>query len=253
MNYEDIYFPKKLLNSMNMIENYLAPYEKIINENQARFDKINRVINTSINFPSNNYVNSSVISRVLDSNKGFIDSMSPAINSLENVSNLTGVNIAYKIANASPKLYLTEIDQVLNSVLLPKNLLDFRINILVQEISSKISNLSQNAFNTFDIEDNNNFIYLEEPFFESSVETKEHDSNTDEIAEIKKLFWEIYEYQRENASKNDIQKEEQGTKSQYSTQTKFLAFVNSFLLLVDLIVAPKEIYEFFVWIYSLFN
>lgn len=236
-----------------MIENYLAPYEKIINENQARFDKINRLINSSTNFPSNNYVNSSVISRVLDRNKGFIDSMSPAINSLENVSNLTGVNIAYKIANASPKLYLNEIDQVLNSVLQPKNLLDFRINILVQEISSKISNLSQNTFNTFDIEDNNNFIYLEEPFFESSVETKEHDSNTDEIAEIKKLFWEIYEYQRENASKNDIQKEEQGTKSQYSTQTKFLAFVSSFLLLVDLIIAPKELYELFVWIYSLLN
>lgn len=253
MDYEDIYFPKKLLNSMNMIENYLAPYEKIINENQARFDKINRIINTSINFSSNNYVNSSTISSVLDRNKGFIDSMSPAISLLENLSNLTDVNIAYKIANTAPNLYLSEIDRVLNSVLPPKNSLDFRVNILVQEISSKISNLSQNAFNTVDIEVNDKFIYFDEPFLKSSVDTKEHDSNTDEIAEIKKLFWEIYEYQRENASKNDIQKEEQSAQSQDSLQNKLLAFVGSFLLLVDLISAPKELYEFFVWIYSLLN
>ncbi len=253
MDYEDIYFPKKLLNSMNMIENYLAPYEKIINENQARFDKINRIINTSINFSSNNYVNSSIISSVLDRNKGFIDSMSPAINSLENLSNLTGVNIAYKIANASPKLYLTEIDQVLNSVLPPKNVVDFRINILAQEISSTISNLSENTFNTVDIEDNDKFIYFDEPSLKSYVDTKGNDSNTDEIAEIKKLFREIYKYQRENASKDDIQKEEQSTKPQDSPQYKILAFVNSFLLVVGLINAPKELYEFFVWIYSLLN
>lgn len=188
MDYEDIYFPKKLLNSMNMIENYLAPYEKIINENQARFDKINRIINTSINFSSNNYVNSSIISSVLDRNKGYIDSMSPAINSLENLSNLTGVNIAYKIANASPNLYLTEIDQVLNSVLPPKSAVDFRINILAQEISSTISNLSENTFNTVDIEDNDKFIYFDEPSLKSYVDTKGNDSNTDEIAEIKKSF-----------------------------------------------------------------
>ncbi|MGX7368019.1 hypothetical protein [Enterococcus casseliflavus] len=253
MDYEDIYFPKKLLNSMNMIENYLAPYKKIINENQARFDKINRIINTSINFSSNNYVNSSIISSVLDRNKGFIDSMSPAINSLENLSNLTGVNIAYKIANASPKLYLTEIDQVLNSVLPPKNVVDFRINILAQEISSTISNLSENTFNTVDIEDNDKFIYFDEPSLKSYVDTKGNDSNTDEIAEIKKLFREIYKYQRENASKDDIQKEEQSTQPQDSAQYKILAFVNSFLLVVGLINAPKELYEFFVWIYSLLN
>jgi len=253
MDYEDIYFPQKLLNSMNMIENYLAPYEKIINENQARFDKINRIINTSINFSSNNYVNSSIISSVLDRNKGFIDSMSPAINSLENLSNLTGVNIAYKIANASPNLYLTEIDQVLNSVLSPKSAVDFRINILAQEISSTISNLSENTFNTVDIEDNDKFIYFDEPSLKSYVDTKGNDSNTDEIAEIKKLFREIYKYQRENASKDDIQKEEQSTKPQDSAQYKILAFVNSFLLVVGLINAPKELYEFFVWIYSLLN
>lgn len=253
MDYEDIYFPKKLLNSMNMIENYLAPYEKIINENQTRFDKIHRIINTSNNFPSNNYVNSSLTNSVLDRTKNFIDSMSPAIDSLESLSNLTSVNYANQIANSIPNLYLSEIDRVLNSVLPPKNLVDFRINILAQEISSTISNLSENTFNAVDIEDNDKFIYFDEPSPKTSVDTKEHDSNTDEIAEIKKLFWEIYEYQRENASKNDVQKEEQSTQSQDSLQNKLLAFVASFLLLVDLISAPKELYEFFIWIYSLLN
>ncbi|QCJ56110.1 hypothetical protein [Enterococcus mundtii] len=253
MDYEDIYSPKKLLNSMNMIENYLAPYEKIINENQDRFEKINRIINIGTNLPSNNYINSSVINSLLDKNNNFIDSMSPAIKSLESLSNLTSVNTAYKIANTIPNLYLSEIDQVLNSVLQPKNLVDFRVNILVQEISSTISNLTENAFNTVDIEGNDKFIYFEEPFLKSYVDTKDHDSNTDEIAEVKKLFREIYEYQRENASKNDIQKKEQSAEPQDSAQNKLLAFVNSFLLIVGLISAPKELYEFFVWIYSLLN
>ena len=95
------------------------------------------------------------------------------------------------------------------------------------------------------------FTNFDEQSSESTVYTKENDQYANDIDEIKSLLRQVYKRQEEQmnrSSEKNIQESKQSDNSNESSQFNTLAFISGVMTLLSLMTAPKEIYEFLVWV-----
>ena len=118
-------------------------------------------------------------------------------------------------------------------------------------MSKNFSYLLENSSQAIDIEEDYVFTNFDEQSSESTVYTKENDQYANDIDEIKSLLRQVYKRQEEqmnHSSEKNIQESKQSDYSNESSQFNILAFISGVVTLLSLMTAPKEIYEFLVWV-----
>lgn len=118
-------------------------------------------------------------------------------------------------------------------------------------MSKNFSYLLENSSQAIDIEEDYVFTNFDEQSSESTVYTKENDQYANDIDEIKSLLRQVYKRQEEQmnrSSEKNIQESKQSDNSNESSQFNTLAFISGVMTLLSLMTAPKEIYEFLVWV-----
>lgn len=132
--------------------------------------------------------------------------------------------------------------------------IDFRINVITQTIQESLLTISEQSLQVNEIDFDECLTEVDEVSSEPLIETQDEDQQAEDIREIKQTVIKIYEILKQNdkeTSDKNIQKEKQVENSNNIRQIKFLAFLDSFLFVLNLISAPKQIYEALVWLYEI--
>jgi len=244
-------YSESLLISAKKIEKTIGPSLKLIKDSHPivkHADQFERFYLDTVQF---DFTNSPLMESFKEQYRDFGKSIPPSILELQKGFNPPSMNVANQIAASIPKPVLPDVGLAFKPVVLDLSKFDFRINVLQQEISNNLSTLFEKTSQTVNIETDGEITDFNETFLKSSVYTADKNQQANEIAEIKDLLWKVYKRQDKQMNQtfeNDIQEREQNDNSNESSQVNILALIGSILTVLSLITAPKEIYEFLIWI-----
>lgn len=242
MDSPNSFYPKTIFNASELLSETITTSINISNDFSPITEQVNKIIKQ----------NSLFTSAIFDGPLAkFISEQNNYISQID-FSYLRNIQIAANMPDFSAitQAYKTSIPNLAKC--------DFRIDVLEQKLSRDITELLKNSSDTIDIDknykiDNFNDVVtdFDERLLESVVYTKDNSQQTQDITEIKNLVWEIFEHQKDQINQSfekDVQKKEQIKDPTNSYQSTILAFVNGVLLTLSVITAPKEVYEFLVWV-----
>lgn len=251
MDFPESPYSKELIATSEMIKNAISPTLAIVNGMNPVSENIRRYMEQNSLLTSRHIFDSPLMKTVEERNRTIAKMVPSSFLAIQNGLNLPGSNIAKQIAASVPKWDFSGITKSyrLPTMDIPKY--DFRIDVLQQEVSKNLSFLLENSSQAIDIEEDYVFTNFDEQSSESTVYTKENDQYANDIDEIKSLLRQVYKRQEEqmnHSSEKNIQESKQSDYSNESSQFNILAFISGVVTLLSLMTAPKEIYEFLVWV-----
>lgn len=244
-------YSEPLLISAKKIEDTIGPSLKLIKDSHHIVKHAGQFESLLVDTTQFDFMKSPLMDSFKEQYRDFGKAIPSSILELQKGFNLPSMNVANQIATIIPKPVLPKIGYAFKPVVLDLSKFDFRINVLHQEVSNNLSALFEKTSQTVNVEKDGETTDFNETFLKSSVYAADKNQQANEIAEIKDLLWQVYKRQDEQLNQtfeNDIQEREQNDNSNESSQVNILALIGSILTVLSLITAPKEIYEFLIWI-----
>ncbi|MCB8505411.1 hypothetical protein [Enterococcus durans] len=256
MDIPDNLYPKELIATSKLISEIYRPSIDIVNAMRPAVEQANRLIaKQDALIASQVMINNPFKHIIEERNKSIANMIPPSVFAIQKELTLP-LKIAGQITTNIPNF--SKFTETYASSIANLSKHDFRFGVLEQEVTNGLSELLENSSETIDIDENdkpNDFtddlINFDEKLLKSTIYAKDKSQQAQDITDIKDLLWKIYENQRDQVNqpfKETVQKKEQSSNPNNSSQIKILAFINGVLLTVSLITSPKEIYEFLIWI-----
>ncbi|WP_407855542.1 hypothetical protein [Enterococcus hailinensis] len=242
----------KILNPhLISIQNNLAPAARISEQMNPMIKSVASLAKFASPLTNYDFMNSNVMRASEESKRSIAQAVENSILRYIQPLNFPNQNIANNIIANTPKPYFPDIVKVVRPPKFDMSKYDFRIKVLQQDVSKNLSYLLENPFQAIEVEEDYVFTDFDEPSPEPIVYAKENNQYTNDIDEIKSLLRQVYKRQEEQmnrSSEKNIQESKQSDNSNESSQFNTLAFISGVMTLLSLMTAPKEIYEFLVWV-----
>lgn len=235
----------------NDMQKYLAPAARITEQMNPMIKSVASLAEFASPLTNYDFMNSNVMRASEESKRSIAQAVENSILRYIQPLNFPNQNIANNIIANTPKPYFPDIVKVVRPPKFDMSKYDFRIDVLQQGVSKNLSFLLENSSQTINVEEDYVFTDFDKPSPKSTVYAKDNNQYANDINEIKGLLRQVYKRQEEQmnySSEKNIQESKQSDNSNESSQFNTLAFISGVMTLLSLMTAPKEIYEFLVWV-----
>lgn len=250
--------------NLNPIDDYIKIQERILRNLQPNLDLIQVAFNaqqpaTQLSkqikqqIVPHQFLSTFQISDVIKQNFYF-DSISDSLikSNLDMIDNINKAIRPYTLFAdlITPKIDFSDLDRF--NINFQLDVLDFRFNIISQDISNIFNSINKQLINTSQDEIKNLEIEFDKFIPESFVDTQDNDSEVTDINEIKQMVVEIYKERQEikNNYEDTFKKDKNGNQMSESANklsNKIISLLLSIILLLDILEIPNRSYELFEW------